>query len=390
MLVIKKGTGSFEQLNTEELKKIVSTSLGYDIEKYKKNSFEFVIKGKRDFFKKLHVFPNKTFLKNSFTVTMNGESITYGYCRRLVIANKSGFSEQVLDPERDKDLYIKGRSKIVSKDNLDLVAYMLLYPECGTSEFSKSDKYSLNNVVKSASSNIASLRKTTEWKNKILNTEDLDRLTNFLQSTGHRGTHLMEEEEIRLVVLEIAEKDLTKFLRDYNSQDVNVRSDAQRFIDENYLTYHEFSGRMEWRVNIGDKKGFPIADVKKGEDKFEVLLRELVSNYKLYDELKTYYLNDKSVSKSVSKSRQNNIEKEPSDVTEEHKEVSEAGVIARGLIDKEVVRYSGLLKTVSIYKDGKKVPKSEGGDLLVSDEKHWVGDFLKWAEDNIDKLKSIE
>ena len=182
MLVIKKGTGSFEQLNTEELKKIVSTSLGYDIEKYKKNSFEFVIKGKRDFFKKLHVFPNKTFLKNSFTVTMNGESITYGYCRRLVIANKSGFSEQVLDPERDKDLYIKGRSKIVSKDNLDLVAYMLLYPECGTSEFSKSDKYSLNNVVKSASSNIASLRKTTEWKNKILNTEDLDRLTNFLQS----------------------------------------------------------------------------------------------------------------------------------------------------------------------------------------------------------------
>ena len=49
MLVIKKGTGSFEQLNTEELKKIISTSLGYDVEKYKKNSFEFVVKGKRCF-----------------------------------------------------------------------------------------------------------------------------------------------------------------------------------------------------------------------------------------------------------------------------------------------------------------------------------------------------
>lgn len=389
MLVIKKGTGSFEQLNTEDLKKIISTSLGYDVEKYKKNSFEFITKGKRDFFKKLHVYPNKTFLKNKFTVTKNGESITYGYCRGLTTANKNGFSEQVLDPERDKDLYIKGRSKIVSKENLDLVAYMLLYPECGTSVFSKSDKYSLNNVVKSATSNIANLRKATEWKNKILNTEDLDRLTNFLQSTGHRGTHLMEEEEIRLTVLELAERDLTKFLRDYNSQDVNVRSDAQRFIDENYLTYHEFSGRMEWRVNIGDKKGFPIADVKKGEDKFDVLLRELVSNYKLYDELKTYYLNDKSVSKSVSKPRQSNTEKEPSVVTEEPKEVSEAGVIARQLIDKELVRFSGLLKTVSVYKDGKKVPKSEGGDLLTSDEKQWVDDFLKWAEDNLDKLKTI-
>lgn len=385
MLVRKIGIGTFVEVQKDEMQKIIKDATGINLGSYKKNSFDFKTKGSKDHFKKVVVYPNKQFLKNTFTVNVDGESITYGYCDRIKVKTVGGVSEHVLDPIRNKNLFIKGASKQVPKSQIDLVAYMLLYPDCSNSPYKKGDRYSLNNPSANASSNIKLQREITEWKNRVLNDEPVERLASYLQSEGYRSVHLLEDDEIRMQVVGKLESDIKRFLARYNSSDVNVRADAQKFVDEKYVTFHDFSGRREWRINIGEEKGYPIVDVKRGENEYEALCEEIRVNTRLYDRLKNHYMRENSVTAKTSSNRAPEAKTMPqaeASVPESGSDTIEEKV--EQLISGGHIGFVKLTKTVSIYKNGKKVTKADGGDLFESTESAWKTDLVKYAENNPD------
>lgn len=394
MLVKKNGVGQYEQCKPEEIKQIISEALGYDFSKYTKGSFEFRKKSKKDHFTKLDVFTNRKELLNNFTVNKDGENITYGYCDTISHKTVGGVSEQVLTPRRNKELHIKLAKKIIPKDKIDLVAYMILYPDCALSPHTKGDDYTLHNQAGIASKDIKSMKEITKWKNKVLDTEPIEKLEAYLSSKGHTNTQNLTEDEIRVnIATSITDdKSLAKFLAEYNSSDVNVKSDVQKFIDAKLVSFHEFSGRREWRLNYGEEKGNPVADVAKNENEVTALYQEIRGNSRLYDKLKDELLSAGSVTSQIKST----IKEEVPVIKEELK----AGAITaavdvemddylKGLIESGNIKFDKLRKVVAVYVEGQKVPKSEGGDLFESTSEEWQKQLIEYWTNNPDFMDAF-
>lgn len=397
MLVVKKGTSDYQEINTAQLKEMLCRFTGIDYDKYKKDSFTFKLKGKRDMMQKKVVFPRRKVLLNTISRTEQGESVIYAFCNNIKLTNKGGYTSQELSPRYPKELVMEKESAIVPKSQLDLLVYMVMYPECQQSPYNKGVYgYQLHNPAEKAKADINTAKEKSKTEYYILHEASMERLTAFLQSEGYSRVELMNEDEVRSKVLHIAQVNIPLFNTKINSSDINVKSDAQMFADAKVCVVRTVNNAKEWRVGLGEEKGDPICSIPAGQDEIKALADFFKKTPVNYDYIKNLYIRTSGITgkieqKAASKS-ESFVETEENTTTqsENTQQITEQKTItpstANGIADKVealvengLIRFDGMRKVVGLYnKDtNKKIPKDEGGDLLANTTKDtWYKDLI--------------
>jgi hypothetical protein len=393
MLVKKVGIGNWEEVSGTEVKDIIEKALGFPISKHHSSGFDFKMNGQKDHFQKKVVFRNKTILETKFTVNTPESTITYAYCTQIKSFNRGGFQEQDISPVKNKELIFIKSNKLVPKNKLDLAAYLLMYPDCADSLYkTTSPRYKLFNPQNIANSDMDSMLKINKWETHVLREAPLEKLQAYLQSKGRKQAFVLSESIVRSEVAKRVREDVDKFVAEFSSSDVNVKADSQKFVEAKLVEVKEFSGRREWRINFGDKKGDPVADIGRGQDDLAALTSALKSSPSTYDFLKNEYNNKNSITAGqVSAKKKQTLEPQEEGKEEANTPLTPVGIEAKveEFINNKSIRFNPMRGIVELYKDGKKISKDNGGDLVEATKEDWVALAKEAIESNPEILSKL-
>lgn len=295
--------------------------------------------------------------------------------------------KQSLDPFRPSELSVKGYKIVVQKDKLDLLAFLLLHPYYDKSINNKTGAgfYYLQDTEREAREANRLEKESIKAKHDIFFTYDEETLRAYLQSKGHKNISLMSEDEVRNSVAKIAAIDYLRFNAEIKSSDVSIKADITGFIEAKIIYLKEFNGRKEWRLGFGEGKGDPICEVQVGVTKEDALTKFLLSNLSTYDALRREYAsvinNSVSNKKSISKETKIDTPVIKETIVEDNIEDNiddNAIKDMKAFIKDGIVQFYPLHSTVSIFIDGKKVKKEDGGTLLSKTTvENWEDDLFK-------------
>lgn len=315
MLLVKRGVGRYEEMPKELKDSLIQAATDMTLKEYssQKRPFQFKMSGSKGYKngKFTTVFNRGKGIPFEYTIRHKGESLRLAYCDSVEeIRNQSGNIEQKLMSNRgvassvNLGLMFMSETKriIVDSDNYDKALFMTLYPECSDSPFRVQNRQGTYDWIKpeqSAKNQFLKQRELLEIQNKIMIEIDIFTLKSYATSLGASEVEHMGEEEIRMIVLNDAVRDIERFKVKLNSSTFNLSGDVLKIYHSGVLKVQRVDKQDIWTYGKGDLKGNIISalNAENGEDKLRGITRYLFENPSTFDTLKSIYFEETGVDK---------------------------------------------------------------------------------------------
>lgn len=301
MILKREGVGEFRELTAQEVQDLFMKTIQKDPTKMKR-PIEFMLMGKRGRIngRMQQTYPTTKSISHRFTTRENGTTVEYAYCHRVENVRNGAVVEQKLmshngEPWAQKlgIQFKRTKKKIVCKpEEQDKALYLLLYPESDVSPFRGSNPHTYEVIQreKRAKADLTTAKERVALQNQILNEMDEATLRAYVAATGNNEVHLMEDDELRTIVLNDAMKDPDKFKARINSSSMNLRADVNSFINAGLLNKQTLGRELFWRVNFGEEKPL-LCKVQAGHtDETKPLIAYFFDNPKEFEAVKYEYL----------------------------------------------------------------------------------------------------
>ena len=297
MLLVKRGVGRYEEMPKELKDSLIQAATDMTLKEYssQKRPFQFKMSGSKGYKngKFTTVFNRGKGIPFEYTIRHKGESLRLAYCDSVEeIRNQSGNIEQKLMSNRgvassvNLGLMFMSETKriIVDSDNYDKALFMTLYPECSDSPFRVQNRQGTYDWIK---------------PEQIMIEIDIFTLKSYATSLGASEVEHMGEEEIRMIVLNDAVRDIERFKVKLNSSTFNLSGDVLKIYHSGVLKVQRVDKQDIWTYGKGDLKGNIISalNAENGEDKLRGITRYLFENPSTFDTLKSIYFEETGVDK---------------------------------------------------------------------------------------------
>lgn len=319
MLLVKRGAGRYEEMPKELKSDLISLATGMTFKEFtsQKRPFEFKMKGSKGYkdAKWKTVYNRGRALPIEYNIRHNGETLKLAYCHSIEEVRQGSFVEQKLRSDRGLAssqnlglMFLTGAKRLnIPVDDYEKALFVLLYAECKDSPFrsgNSSGSYEWVRHEIRAKNQYLKQMEVIEVQNKIMFEIDIFTLKSYAQSLGAVNVEHMEEEEVRMLVLNDAVRNIDQFKIKLNSSTFNLSGDVLKIYESGVLKHQRVDQNDIWSYGKGDLIGNIIASLRAetGEDRLRGITRYLFENPSTFDTLKSIFFEVTGVKNGVLES----------------------------------------------------------------------------------------
>lgn len=306
MLLVRQGTGKWDQMQKEMVAKLIEKATGGTFEEFtkRKRAFEFELKGSKGYRQDGRlgqVYPRGYQINVDFGIRLDGVNYRIAYASSVEEERHDGVVRQVLksengnaSPKNLKLMFERKKTVVIPADEWERALYFILYFDCEQSPFHKKDTpgaYFFKKHEENARKAIALQKEKLEISNKILSEIDLFTLKSYAQSIGVLDVEYMEEDEVRMKVLQDAMRDTELFKTRLQTSTFNLSGDVYRFYDNGILKLQIVGDKDAWSYGKGSQKGeiITLLPRESTDNQLRGITAYLFDNPSTFDKIRALY-----------------------------------------------------------------------------------------------------